>query len=218
MFSVNSLLDNSVRLKSWDSLVKLPIKRLYQIFPVVKTKTHLTKPQILVKILQLILVRLADSMSFTTAMEALNLERVKTPDQLNSKNSWKVGQDLRKRDLMIQRVNILRNLIIRRQQAPSIPIPQPSNNSQGKLSLYFKFQSLSNPSYLIITRSIHYTIHIQVVWNIATQFSKYCCRVPMHIREIFLVHSYWCYSFFLKPGFTHIKYRGVSRQYRGEGC
>ena len=163
VFSVNSLLDNSVRLESWDSLVKLPIKRLYQIFPDVKTKTHLTKPQILVKILQLILVRLADSMSFTTAMEALNLQRVKTPDQLNSKNSWKAGQDLRKRDLMIQRVNILRNLIIRRQQAPSIPIPQPSNNSQGKLSLYFKFQSLSNPSYLIITRSIHYTIHIQVV-------------------------------------------------------
>lgn len=163
VFSVNSLLDNSVRLKSWDSLVKLPIKRLYQIFPVVKTKTHLTKPQILVKILQLILVRLADSMSFTTAMEALNLERVKTPDQLNSKNTWKVGGDPSKRDLMIERVNILRNLIIRRQQAPSIPIPQPSNNSQGKLSLYFKFQSLSNPSYLIITRSIHYPIHIQVV-------------------------------------------------------
>ena len=168
VFSVNSLLDNSVRLKSWDSLVKLPIKRLYQIFPVVKTKTHLTKPQILVKILQLILVRLADSMSFTTAMEALNLERVKTPDQLNSKNSWKVGQDLRKRDLMIQRVNILRNLILR-QQAPSNPIPQPTNNSQGKLSLYLKFHSLSNPSYLIITRSIHYPIHVQGVWNIATQ-------------------------------------------------
>ena len=180
MFSVNSLLDKSVRLKSWDSLVKLPIKRLYQIFPDVKTKTHLTKPQILVKILQLILVRLADSMSFTTAMEALNLERVKTPDQLNSKNSWKVGQDLHKRDLMIQRVNILRNLILR-QQAPSIPIPQPSNNSQGKLSLYLRSHSFSNP-FLILSN--HYLLN--PLSNPCTGCLKYCHT----IIEILLQSSY----------------------------
>jgi hypothetical protein len=36
------------------------------------------------------------------------------------------------------------------------------------------------------------------VWNIATQFSKYCCRVPMRIREIFWIHIVRDASFFLE--------------------
>jgi len=131
--SAQSLVDNSVQLKPWDSLVNLPTKRLYELFPDVKTKTHLTKSQILVKILQLILVRLADTINFATAMEALNLQRIKTPAQLNCKNTWKAGESLSKRNMMIERVNILRNLILR-QQAPSTPICLPSNNSQGNFN------------------------------------------------------------------------------------
>ena len=130
MFSAQSLVNNSVTLQSWDSLLKLPIKRLYELFPIVKTKSHETKSRILVKILQLILVQLADNMNFATAMEALNLSRIKTIAQLNSRNTWKSGDRLSKRSLMIERVNILRTLILR-QQAPSIPITPPSNNSQG---------------------------------------------------------------------------------------
>ena len=69
-------------------------------------------------------------MNFETAMEALDLSRIKTVAQLNSRNTWKSGDSLSKRSLMIERVNILRTLILR-QQAPSIPITPPSNNSQG---------------------------------------------------------------------------------------
>jgi hypothetical protein len=113
--------------------VNLPSKRLYELFPDVKTKTHLTKPQILVKILQLILVRLVDKMSFPTAMQALNLPSIKTFAQLNCRNSWKAGEDPSKKTLMIERVNTLRNLILR-QQSPSLPVPPPSNTSQGTVN------------------------------------------------------------------------------------
>ena len=113
--------------------MNLPSKRLYELFPDVKTKTHLTKPQILVKILQLILVRLVDKMSFPTAMQALNLPSIKTFAQLNCRNSWKTGEDPSKKTLMIERVNTLRNLILR-QQSPSLPVPPPSNTSQGTVN------------------------------------------------------------------------------------
>ena len=89
MFSAQSQVNNSVTLQSWDSLLKLPIKRLYELFPIVKTKSHETKSRILVKILQLILVQLADKMNFATAMEALNLSRIKTIAQQKHMEVWR---------------------------------------------------------------------------------------------------------------------------------
>ena len=98
-----------VPVRPWEQLMQIPTRTLRIYAEGFEPNTHNTKPVLLVHILNSTLIQLVDQVTdFKAAMEYLGLNHVQNLAHLATANKFNMGDNIAKRNLMIDRINAMR--------------------------------------------------------------------------------------------------------------